>query len=670
MAGISSLGIGSGLDLNSLVSGLLQAERSPVQNSLNRRESRLASDLSGVGLMKSALASFQNSLAGLKDADQFTTRTVSNSDSSMLGVSITNEAEEGSYSVEIDQLATRQSVASGAYTNLSDTVGTGSIQIRFGTITGPGFASFAVNPEQTIQEITVDSSNNTLIGLKDTINNGDYGVSASIINDGTGYRLTLSVDESGASHAMEITITDSGDGDNLDASGLSTLAYNASASNLTQTQAAQDAELSVNGLAITSSTNTLNDVIEGVTLSLKETTSSAISVSVNESFSQLSNSIRSLVGSYNDMIGTLNDLAASGGEDTQKGLLAGDSSLRNFSTGLRQLMTANVAGLSGSITAMSNIGISTQVNGHLAIDDSKFTSAIAENPVNAMALFAPVGQTTDSLISFDNFSDNSVAGEFQINLTEIASQGVLNGASGVNNLTVDADNDEMTLAINGSSTGTISLTQGVYATAEELANEIQLQINSSSLMQTEGSTVSVSYDSSNDRFVITSDTYGSESTVEITAVDTNSGTDFGLSVAAGSAGVDVAGSFGGAATGVGQVLTNSDGISVSVIGGATGDRGNLTFSRGIIESLDGFIDAFIDSTAGSLVSREKGLNDALSDIADERVALDLRLTSVEARLIKQFTALDQLIAQFQSTSNFLSQQLANLPGSGTLLNSR
>ena len=162
MAGISSLGVGSGLDLAGLVENLLAAERSPTENSLNRREARITADLSGLGLMKSALSTFKSSLSGLDVASQYSTRSSSNSNPSALGVSLTNDAQLGSYSVDINNLAASQSLASGTYGSIGDIVGTGTIQINFGTITGPGFGSFTPNPEKTTQTITVDSGNNTL----------------------------------------------------------------------------------------------------------------------------------------------------------------------------------------------------------------------------------------------------------------------------------------------------------------------------------------------------------------------------------------------------------------------------------------------------------------------------------------------------------------------------
>ncbi|MCK4707127.1 MAG: flagellar filament capping protein FliD, partial [Gammaproteobacteria bacterium] len=237
------------------------------------------------------------------------------------------------------------------------------------------------------------------------------------------------------------------------------------------------------------------------------------------------------------------------------------------------------------------------------------------------------------------------------------------------------DNDELTVAINGTSSGIINLTQGVYASKDDMAAEIQSQINSDSVLKAAGHTVTVSYDATNDRFQIESDTFGSDSLVEILTVDTNSSADFGLAASSAVAGVDVAGSIGGVlATGSGQTLTleNGDGdeLSIDVKGGSLGDRGSLRFTRGLIDQLNTLMNSYLDSTDGIIAAREDGLNASLEDISDDRVSLDFRMESVEARLIKQFTALDGLIAQFQTTGNFLAQQIDSLPGSGQLLNSK
>lgn len=669
MAGISSLGIGSGLDLSGLVENLLAAEREPVENTIARQQNRLTTELSGVGIFRGAISSFRSSLAGLQDYDSYSTRSYSNPKSSALGVSISNDAAVGSYAMDITNLAEQHSLASSAFTSIDSVVGTGTMEIKFGTITGPGFTSFSTDSASTIQTITVDATNNTLSGLRDHINGGDYGVTASIVNDGSGYRLTLQSSTSGENAAMQVSITDTGDASDTDASGLSRLAYNASATNMTETQAAEDATLTINGIAITSKSNTLpSDTIEGVTFNLlEETDGTPFTLSVTNNTSSMSDAINTVVDGYNQMMETLNQLSSADVESGNTGALVGDSSLRGFTNTVRSLMTGAVTGLTGSITAISTMGITTQTDGTLSIDSSKFNQALSDNPEGAVALFAQVGKISDSNIEFDSFTDDSVAGSYEVNITQIATQAIMTGATGLSlPITIDDDNDNLSFYIDGVSTGSISLTQGSYTTGTDLATELQLQINSAEDLKEQGITVSVEYDTNNDGFVITSNKYGSSSKVEITSVDTNTTAAMGLSVSTATDGLNVAGTIGGnAASGDGQTLTStegdSNGLSINVTGGSLGDRGDLPFTRGLIESMDTLLGNYLDST-GILSSREDGLNDSLERLESERENLEVRLASMEARLIAQFSALDALVSNFQSTGNYLSQQLDSLPG--------
>ncbi len=673
MASISSLGIGSGLDLANLVSGLLAAERRPLENSLNRRESTLSTELSGIGLMRSAIADFRASLSSLSNADNFKTRSLSNSNTDAITASVTNDAAIGDYSIEVGNLAERQALASSAYQDINEVVGSGTLTVRFGTITGPGFGGFTVNPDKATQTITIDSTNNTLSGLRDYINQNDFGFSAAIINDGTGYRLTLTSDATGASSAMEITVADD-DGDNADAAGLSNLAYNATAANLVQTQAAEDAQLTVNGLAVTSSSNQLDNLVEGLSLTLnQETTGTPVKLAVSETSEALKTSIESLVEDFNTMIGQLNDLGKASENRDQAGLLAGDATLRNFVNSVRRQITSPVPGVPGDIRALVDIGISTQRDGTLELDGSKLNKALSEDPDAVKALFAPVGKTTDSQIRFLDSSDDTVAGVYRVQVDQLASKGVYSGSGGLGfPLTIDAGNDEFAVSVNGVSSGPLTLTQGSYADGDALATEVQSVINSSGLLVSAGVAVSVTFDTAAGGLAITSNSYGSDSTVSIDSVDTNTAATLGLSVGAGTAGTDVAGRIGGSpAEGKGQVLTaisgDSQGLSVEVLGGPLGARGTVSFSRGFIEGLNQFLGGYLDSD-GVLSTREDGLNKSLEQIQEEREQLERRMAATEERLVAQFSALDTLLAQFQNTSTYLAQQLKNLPGSGQLLN--
>ncbi len=674
MASISSLGIGSGLDLSSLVTNLISAERSPVDSQLNRQESTLSTDLSGVGLMRGALSGFQSSLSSLSDSENFTNRSISNSNSGAVSATVKNDASLGSYSIEVSNLASAQSLASTAYSSVDAELGTGELQITFGTITGPGFTSFTADANSAIQTITVDSSNNTLTGLKDHINDNDYGVTASIVNDGSGYRLTLLSGSTGANAAMEITVTDTGDGDPTNTNGLSNLAYNATAQNVIQTQSALDANLTINGLPVVSSTNTLSEAIEGVTLNLLSETeaNSPANIVIDEESEQISLAIKDLINGFNSMISTLNDLSSSDPETGQVGILVGNAALRSFTYQVRNMLTSPVDGLTGDIRALIDLGISTQADGSLKIDNTKFDAALKNNPLDALAIFAPVGQASDSLVNFASSTDDTVVGEYQVNITQLATRAELTGNSVLSfPLSIDADNDELSLSIDGVASGSISFTQGSYTTGDALAAEMQLQINSSSLLQDAGKSVAVTFDSANNRMIFNSTTYGSESKVVISSVDTNSAVQLGLVAANGIDGVDVAGTIGGiTGTGEGRTLSvstgNPSGISIDVQGNTIGDRGSVKFVRGFIDNIDTLLSSYLNDE-GVLKAREDDISDSLETVQKEREQLELRMENLEARLVREFTALDQLIAQFQTTGDYLSQSLASLPGSGQLL---
>ncbi len=670
MAGISSLGIGSGLDLSGLVKKLLDAERAPVQNTLDRQQSRFTSELSGIGIFRGAIASFRSSLSGLSSFENYSTRTYSNPKSSALAVSVNNDAAVGSYQMDIKNLAQKHAVASAAFNSPNEIIGSGNLQIKFGTITGPGFTTFTPDSTRSIQNITVDSSNNTLTGLKDYINNGDYGVTAAIINDGTGYRLTLQSQNTGANAAMEITVTDTGDMNNTDTLGLSRLAYNAAATNLTETQAAQDATVIINGITIHSASNVLDKTIQGVNLTLQDKTAgSPFTLTVSKNTASASDAIHKVVKAYNKMMKTLNDLSKPGINGKKAGILVSDSSLRGFTDSIRGLLTGRVKGLNGHVTALSTIGIKTQSDGTLSIDDSVLSKALEQNPTDSLALLAQVGTATDPNISFKSFSDNTVAGRYDINVTQMATQSVLSGATGLTMpLTIDNTNDNLSFFIDGVSTGALSLTQGNYAGGADIAAEIQSRINTASAIKTAGLSVTVKYDTATKGLVITSDQFGSSSKVEITTIDTNTTRDLGLSIGAATAGQDVAGTIGGlAATGKGKILTgsagNADGLSLEINDGGIGSRGSVRFTRGLVESMNKLIGSYLDSS-GILSSKENGLNSSLDKIKQERVALDERLKVLQASYVKQFTALDALISRFQSTGNFIAQQISGLPGSG------
>ena len=677
---VAATGIGSGLDIEALVTQLVAAERSPIESRLTGKEVTLTAELSAFGSYKGALSLFQSSLTQLNNLSTFSQRLASSSNEDVVDISAGSNAATANYDLSVTQLAKSHSLASGSYSSSSDVVGTGTVTIRFGstdyTSPDPGpesYNSFTVNPEKGIATIAIDSSNNTLEGLRDAINDADIGVSAAIVNDGSGYRLLLNSGSTGEENSIEISVDDSGDGNDLDNTGLSALAFNSGATNLSQTVVAQDAIFSINGLSISSSENTASNVIDGVDLTLKDVTGTApVSLNITEDQATVKEAITDFVSAYNSFIETVNNLTSYDAETGQAGALQGDFSARSITNQLRQVLSNAVEGFGQTtFSSLSQIGITTQSDGTLNVDSGDLDTVLANNFDEIVGMFASVGFPSDDNISFVSASDETAIASHAINISQIATRGQFIGAASSFPLNIDDDNDAFTINVDGVTSGSITLTQGSYASGADLAAELQARINGDSALAGAGANVTVTFNT--DHFEITSDRYGSASKVEVLTVDTNTTAGLGLSIAAGTNGVDVAGTIGGvAALGSGQFLTGAvgsaaEGLKLSIQGGVIGDRGTVDFSEGISSQLDGLIANFLKAD-GALDSRTDGIQDRIEDIEDQREKLDFRMDLLEARYRSQFNALDGLLAQLKTTSDFLTQQLASLPKAGALVN--
>lgn len=674
---VAATGIGSGLDIEGLVTQLVAAERGPTETRLVQREARATAQLSGFGTLQGALSSLQSAVDTLADTATFSQRSATSSNTDALGVSASADAAAGSFSVSVDRLAQSQSLASGSFASLTDVVGEGELTLRFGTadITGadPGpesFDSFSVNADRASATITIDSSNNTLQGVRDAINAADAGVSAAIVNDGEGFRLLLSSTETGAASSIEIQVSDSGDGNNNDTDGLSQLAFNTTANNLSQTVAAQDASFSINGLALTSASNNADNVIDGVSLTLQATTEAAATVTVSDNQGAVRTAIEGFVSSFNSFVNVSNNLTAYDAETDRAGALQGDFATRSIITQVRGALTGSSNGFDGPFSTLAELGITTQANGNLAIDEGRFGRALRDNFDSVAGVFAQVGQTGDSRVVFDGASSLTQVGNYAVEITQVATRGSLSGAAIVapslgSPLVIDGSNNSLSVTVDGVASSTINLSSGSYNSGDALAAEIQSRINGDSALQAAGVSVSVSFDASN-RLQISSSRFGSESSVAINAVGSNSAASLGLSVASGTAGLNVAGSIGGvAATGTGRSLiaaagSAGEGIRLTILGGATGARGSVNVSSGVAVSLGGVLDRFLDSN-GLIDLRTDGLEADVERIEEDREALEARLEAIEARFRNQFNALDILLANLQNTSEFLTTQLAGIP---------
>lgn len=221
---ISSPGLGSGLDINGIISQLMAIEQRPLLQ-LSTKEARQQAELSAYGNLKSALSTFQGTVKTLANSSLFTGVKASIVDSTIASVNATSSAEIGAHQIEVQTLAQAQKIKSESFTSPSDIIGSGTLTIEFGTYNIDG--TFTENLKKASASITIESDQTSLANIRDTINKASIGVTASIVNDGNGNRLVLSSNDSGLNNALKITVSDD-DLNNIDNNGLSKLAYDAS----------------------------------------------------------------------------------------------------------------------------------------------------------------------------------------------------------------------------------------------------------------------------------------------------------------------------------------------------------------------------------------------------------------------------------------------------------
>ena len=664
--GISSPGVGSNLDVNGIVSKLMQIESQPLQN-LAKKEASYQSRLSAYGNISSALNNFQASLSGLSTPALFKGLSAVPADAAIFTATASGNAVPGTYNVNVSQLAQAHTLSSTGQLSTSASIGSGAtttLSFQFGTISSGTLtdgmyagASFAQDAARATGSVTIDSSNNSLQGIRDAVNAANLGVTATIVADGsaTPQHLVFTSAAGGVSSSMKITVSGEAALQNL-------LAYDPAATqNMAQRTAAQSTLLSVNGIAISSNTNSVTDAIQGVTLSVSKTGSSALTVSRNTAAIQ--SAATGFVKAYNDLNTTLTNLTAYDPATRRAGPLIGDGTVQAIQAQLRKTLSESLTGLNSSLMTLPQIGITFQKDGSLALDATKFTAALTSNAEAIGGLFATAGKTADSLMTFSSSATTTKAGTYPVSITSLATRASVIGDTDLRVAnTVISANTSMSVSLDGSS-ATVALTAGSY-TAAQLAALVQSAINGTSAFATVGSAVSATIDA--DGFMkVTSNRYGSVSKVSLGSVTGSPVASLLGAAPVTQAGTDVAGTIGGmAATGSGQYLhaaigSAAEGLKLHITGGFPGARGNVDFSQGYADRLARLVEGFIGSK-GLIPGSTDGLNRSVKDTGKAREALQARLGDIEKRYRAQFTALDVAIGRMSTTSSFLGQQLASI----------
>ncbi|ANO51040.1 flagellar filament capping protein FliD [Woeseia oceani] len=371
MASIISTGIGSGLDVSSLVSQLVAAEGQPAERRIATGEAKAQARLSAFGTLKSSLSEFRDKLDGMRTLNNFLTRQASSGNDEIFSVNVNSNALPARYAVEVVNTASAQKLQSGAFADADAIVGTGTLQLDVG---GTAFS------------IEVDEENNTLSGIRDAINlaTDNSGVAATIVNAAGGSYLILSADNTGA--ANSITVTQSG-GDG----GLAALAYDPAngLNSLTESIAAQDALIRIDGLDVTSSSNSITGAIDGVTIEVHASNAgSTETLAVENNTAAVKLRVNEFVESYNQLVATFDQLTSFDAESEIAGPLLGDSSLRAVRDQLRREMSTSIGDLGATFNTLREIGIEIGLDGTMSVVPEDLDAALADNFNNVGQLFA------------------------------------------------------------------------------------------------------------------------------------------------------------------------------------------------------------------------------------------------------------------------------------------
>ncbi len=386
---IQSLGVGSGLDIRTLVTQLVGADRAPVEARLTRQSHRVATQFSALGTLKGAMAAFQTALSPLKTIGNFQAMSAASADELVFTASAGTGASAGSYGVEVRQLAQPEQLLSKAFAGgATAPVGTGTLHISAGSA---GF------------DVSIAAGGNTLANVRDAINGSadNAGVHATLVYGVGGAQLVLSSAQTGAANMIRVTAS-GGDG------GLVQLNYDGTAGgNYTQVQAPQDAIVVISGVEHHSAVNAIDKAIDGVTLNLKGAKAgTTVNLTVADDQATVIANVQKLVAAYNIMQGKLHTLGSYDAGTKTGGPLLGDWLLNDAKFQLTRGMTDAVTGLGSGTSSLAALGIKTGTDGSLSVDAAKLQAALKANPAGVARLFsgtdgiaARLGATLEKLLA-------------------------------------------------------------------------------------------------------------------------------------------------------------------------------------------------------------------------------------------------------------------------------
>ena len=614
-------GLASGVDTNAIVQGLMQVERNPIVL-LNQRKGQAQERVDAWSQITSRFSSLRTTVDDLKTLDQFDKMVkASSSNTDAVEVTATGAAVKGTFAFTVDQLATNhQVVADAAFASSADSVGAGTLTLTVGGV-----------------DHTFDTTAGTTVAnLAQQINAGGVGVSAQAlkVNEST-VRLVLTASQTGA--ASEFTA--SGTQATLNAFSVG--------------QQGQDAQLTVGSgagaLTVTRATNTVTDLVDGLTLELESAAASPVTVEVERDLDAAVSTVREVVDALNNVMTSINELTSYDAESQTAAPLLGDGTLRSIQSRLVDQVTNVIGSLSGSYSYAASIGIELTAKGEFTLDEARLREALEDDFDAVSRFFARSGTATDGRLSYSFATDDTVAGSYGVVVTQAATQAATTGSL------YSAPGADVALQIvNGSAVVDVIVAAG---------DSLEAAVTKINAALDEAGVSSLRASDSGGAVKLGQLRYGSAGNFTVTG----SGP---LGLDGSHTAVDVVGTIdGAAATGTGQSLVSasgdSEGLGVLVtatqseIDGAGGslDLGAIGYAKGLMGELSGFLDA-LEGADGTLARASEQHESQIEDI-DERIErFEDRLVIREQTLRRQFTAMEQALALMNGQASFLFSGLA------------
>ncbi len=624
-------GFASGIDFRAIIDAVLNAERIPIKT-IQKRIDTFTKAKNSFSDFSDRLETFASSIEELNKAATVAGKTATLSDENApFSASASSSAEPGSYDVEVSQVAQAHRVRSDALSDrYSPLVTDGTITIQAG------------GHEEISLDVSAANGNNSLQGIADTINAEDKGVVASIINDGTNDILVVRSEETGSTHAL--TITDSTNL-NLD-----------EATN--ELQAARSASLTIDGLAITSETNSVSGAIQGITLTLRDETTTAVTISVAADTDTTKAALESFVESYNE-INTFFDEQFGTPEFRKASAVAGSSLVRNIQYSLQGLLTGAVTGIpTDKINTLAELGIVVaDGTGRIELETDTFDDLVDSGRLDEIkAVLMSTGTTTDSAVIFEQANTKTQAGDYAVTVSTAGERADTGGTTAVSGSGISQD-ETLTVTYNGNDVD-VSLATG--DTISAIVSKINLALDNAGY--------GVTAYSSGGALRVRSDEYGAAYTTAIVSnvADPGDGSTSGIGTTQLSdTGVDIVGTIGGvAATGNGQTLigaTDSDaeGLVIQVyatassVAGKGGDFGTVSYSQGVFDAFVTQVETLTDPFDGLLQTAQDNYDDSIEINKTRIEAIERRLDRREELLVRQFSAAEQAISQLQALQSSL-----------------